>query len=77
MSGRSSLIPASPATGPTSATRKAGLRLDTREGLEAELGDGIPLIVPGKPDESELIFRVEVDDDTLPHAAAGVPRSRP
>lgn len=51
--------------GPDENDRKAGLRLDTEDGLRASLGDGIDLIVPGHPDESELIFRAEVDDDTL------------
>lgn len=48
--------------GPDEPTRKAGLRLDTREGAFAALKNGEHAIVPGKPDESELIFRVEIDD---------------
>ena len=46
--------------GPDEATQKAGLRIDTRAGaIDGEV------IVPGKPDESELIYRVlsqEVDE---------------
>ncbi len=57
--------------GPDEGQRKADLRLDTAEGLQADLGDGIDLIVPGSPDESELIFRVEVDDPTLRMPPAG------
>ena len=46
--------------GPDAKTREADLRLDTREGaLEA--------IVPGKPQESELIARIHADpDDIMP-----------
>jgi hypothetical protein len=47
-------------------TRKAGLRLDTPEGARAVLASGEGhAIVPGDPDESDVIFRVETDDDTL------------
>ena len=43
--------------GPDSAARKADLRLDRRE-VAVENG----AIVPGKPDESELIARITSDD---------------
>ncbi|MCI0455500.1 MAG: PSD1 and planctomycete cytochrome C domain-containing protein [Gemmataceae bacterium] len=43
--------------GPASSTRKADLRLDTRDGLFADLG-GYHAIVPGKPARSELLKRV-------------------
>src|SRR4051812_26142812 len=43
--------------GPAKATRKAGLRLDTREGAFADLGD-YRAGVPGKPEESQLWLRV-------------------
>lgn len=47
--------------GPDSAARKADLRLDRREGA-IDMG----AIVPGKPDESELVKRItSTDDDTL------------
>src|SRR4051794_41744282 len=49
--------------GPDAAHRKARLRLDTREGAMKVPG----VIVPGKPDQSELIQRV-----TRKHAEAGV-----
>ena len=45
--------------GPDEGTRKADLRLDRAEGA-VESG----AIVPGKPDESELIARVHATDDT-------------
>ncbi len=51
--------------GPDEKQRKAGLRLDIEEGAFRELEDGIKAIVPEKPDESELIFRVEMDDPTI------------
>ncbi len=45
--------------------RKAGLRLDEAESAQSTLKDGAQAVVPGKPDESELVFRVETDDETL------------
>jgi len=47
--------------GPDEADRKAGLRLDTRVGALADLG-GYAAIVPGKPEESELLARVTSGD---------------
>lgn len=49
--------------GPDAAERKAGLRLDTREGAMAPLDDGGFAIVPGIPESSELIARVSSHDD--------------
>ena len=43
--------------GPDEKKRKAGLRLDQRDGALADLG-GYSAVVPGKPDESELLARV-------------------
>jgi hypothetical protein len=43
--------------GPDAESRKAELRLDTREGLAKKV------IVVGKPDESELVRRIFSDDD--------------
>jgi mono/diheme cytochrome c family protein len=47
--------------GPDENKRKAGRRLDTREGATATL-DGFTAIVPGKPGESELLLRIESSD---------------
>jgi hypothetical protein len=44
-------------------SRKAKLRLDDRESAIAPLKGGDRAIVPGKPDESELVRRVFSDDD--------------
>ena len=51
--------------GPDDQKRKAGLRLDTKEGAFSKLKSGSVAIVPGKPDESELIDRIENDDPDL------------
>ena len=50
--------------GPDPKHREAKLRLDTRDGAVA-VRDGSVAVVPGKPDESELIERVFSDDPTL------------
>ena len=51
--------------GPDDRARKANLRLDTREGAFAKLESDALAIVPGKPDESELIQRIESDVSEL------------
>ncbi|HRQ91104.1 MAG TPA: DUF1549 domain-containing protein, partial [Bacteroidia bacterium] len=48
--------------GPDEGERKADLRLDTPEGATADLG-GHAALVPGKPDESELLLRILSEDD--------------
>jgi hypothetical protein len=45
--------------GPDEKERKADLRLDTEDGMFADLG-GHAAVVRGKPDESEMILRVRV-----------------
>jgi Protein of unknown function (DUF1553)/Protein of unknown function (DUF1549)/Planctomycete cytochrome C len=60
--------------GPDQNKRKAELRLDLREGLFRS-ADGTTIVVPGKPDESELLSRISSDDADLrmpppKHAAA-------
>ena len=60
--------------GPDQNKRKAELRLDGREGLFRS-ADGTTIVVPGKPDESELMSRITSDDAELrmpppKHAAA-------
>lgn len=48
--------------GPDDKTRKAGLRLDTREGAIAPVKSGARAIVPGNVGQSTLIERVESGD---------------
>ena len=48
--------------GPDAKTRQANLRLDTKAGAFSE-PSGYPVIVPGKPEESELHLRIVSDDD--------------
>ncbi|MGE3822112.1 MAG: DUF1549 domain-containing protein, partial [Isosphaeraceae bacterium] len=50
--------------GPDTAKREADLRLDSREGLFRSK-DGSTVVVPGDPEESALIFRIESDDPEL------------
>ena len=59
--------------GPDQAARKAGLRLDRRENALAEAESGAHPIVPGNPDESEMIFRVTATDeeDIMPQPKSG------
>ena len=54
--------------GPDANSRKAKLRLDTREGALKELDDGWAVVKPGSPDKSELIRRIFTDneDDLMP-----------
>ena len=58
--------------GPDEESRKAGLRLDVREGALAER-KGVPAIVPGKRGESELFARLMTtdQDDIMPPADSG------
>ncbi|HCI92320.1 MAG TPA: hypothetical protein DHV60_07210, partial [Verrucomicrobiales bacterium] len=44
--------------GPDKETREAKLRLDTREGALKK-----DAIVPGKPEDSEVIYRITTDDE--------------
>jgi hypothetical protein len=46
-------------------TREADLRLDTAEAAFAETASGAVPIVPGKPDESEILVRITSEDDDL------------
>ena len=52
--------------GPDSEDRQAGLRLDDRESALQELDSGMRAIVPGKPNESELVARIlDLDPDVI------------
>ncbi|MBN02442.1 MAG: hypothetical protein CMJ77_25360 [Planctomycetaceae bacterium] len=51
--------------GPDEGTREAGLRLDLREGAIQELDSGFVAILAGKAHKSELIARVQSDDEDL------------
>nr|MBI1232026.1 DUF1553 domain-containing protein [Cytophagales bacterium] len=50
--------------GPDANKREAGLRLDTPEGAYAALKEnlGLHAVIPGKPDESELVKRIFATD---------------
>ena len=48
--------------GPDAKSRQADLRIDTKAGAFSEPG-GYPVIVPGKPEESELHLRIASNDD--------------
>jgi hypothetical protein len=48
--------------GPDAKQRKGKLRLDSLKSATSPAGSGSPAIVPGNPDESELIRRITSDD---------------
>ena len=48
--------------GPDKSGRKAGLRLDVRDEAVRKTRSGVTPIVPGKPDESEVVRRIMSDD---------------
>src|SRR5579862_6903915 len=56
--------------GPDGNKRKAGLRLDVREIAIKPVDAGDTAIVPGKPEESEMIQRLQAADpeDVMPPA---------
>lgn len=51
--------------GPDGEKRESGLRFDIQEDAFAELESGSRAIVPGSPDESELVARITSDDEYL------------
>lgn len=61
--------------GPDAGGRKAGLRLDSRQGATATLESGAIAIVPGDPEESELYLRVTAEDGAgrMPPPGSGKP----
>ncbi len=65
--------------GPDDKARKAKLRLDRRDDALKEAGSGMSPIVPGRPDESELVSRIfsEEDGERMPPPQAKLPLSEP
>ena len=65
--------------GPDASKRKAKLRLDTREGIFKDIGDGWAIVKPGDPASSELVRRVTTDfeDDVMPPPASHLSLSEP
>jgi Protein of unknown function (DUF1553)/Protein of unknown function (DUF1549)/Planctomycete cytochrome C len=63
--------------GPDDKARKAKLRLDAREYATKPAGSGSVAIIPGKPDESELVLRIFAQDasEQMPPPAAKLPLS--
>ena len=59
--------------GPDRNRRKAGLRLDQKEGAFVKLDSGKLALVPGEPGKSELIARITTaePDDKMPPAKSG------
>ena len=61
--------------GPDEEHREAGLRLDTFEGATRDL-DGYSAIVPGNPEDSEILFRITLpkgDEEHMPPKGKGQP----
>jgi hypothetical protein len=54
-----------PCHGTDEAQRARGLRLDLRDEAVKELKSGAVAIVPGSPDESDLIARLIEEDESL------------
>src|SRR5690348_9701467 len=59
--------------GPDQKQRKAGLRLDRREGALGGLNSGNRALVPGKREESALVARITAADpqDRMPPPSSG------
>jgi hypothetical protein len=60
--------------GPDAKTRKADLRLDTKEGLFSKIDDIFP-VVPGQPGQSDMMLRVRSHDreEVMPPPKANKP----
>jgi hypothetical protein len=63
--------------GPDEKARKAKLRLDVADGAVKPAGSGERPIVPGRPDESELVRRIFAEDESerMPPPEAKLPLS--
>jgi mono/diheme cytochrome c family protein len=59
--------------GPDESHRKGKLRLDTFQAATTPAASGVPAVVPGDLDESELVWRLTTDDpeDRMPPAKTG------
>ncbi len=59
--------------GPDEAVRKAKLRLDVRAAALKPAKSGLPAIVPGSPEKSELVARITASDpdDRMPQLKSG------
>ncbi|MDB4736365.1 DUF1549 domain-containing protein, partial [Planctomycetota bacterium] len=59
--------------GPDPETREAGLRVDSLEGITAELSTGGHAVVAGNVEDSELLYRIapEFEDDLMPPERSG------
>ena len=57
-------------------TAESGLRLDNREGIVRETETGMHAVVPGKPDESELLVRIMESDESLRMPPEGEPLTK-
>ena len=51
--------------GPDATAKKIKLRLDSEEGMKAELGRGRRAVVPGQPEQSELVKRITHADAAM------------
>jgi mono/diheme cytochrome c family protein len=56
--------------GPDASSRMAGMRLDTAQGAFADHGGHWP-IVPGKPQDSQVVKRINDADDPMPPKSSG------
>ncbi len=65
--------------GPDKKANPSGLRLDMKEGLFGAVEPGRHVVVPGRPDRSELFLRITAKDrdDLMPPAKTGKKLSRP
>lgn len=64
--------------GPDDQQLQAGLRMDQAESVFGPGESGRPAVVPGKPDDSEMLRRVFAsDDEQMPPADEGKPLSEP
>ncbi|WP_206028488.1 PSD1 and planctomycete cytochrome C domain-containing protein [Thalassoroseus pseudoceratinae] len=57
-------------------TAESGLRLDSREGIVQETETGLHAVIPGKPDESELLARILETDESLRMPPEGEPLTK-